>query len=193
MSLTELIVAYLAERARLTVFAPLAVLIAFTSWLAAPPGEASLVAFAGCATQALLLALAFRVWDDLEDRSRDAVRHPERVTVRAHRGAPLVGLALVFTAAGVLPLFGGTFVAARLAILACTAIGLAIWYAARPALPSRFGGLVVLAKYPAIAMALAPRLADVSIVRAGTCAVVLFVIVGLFELLDDRSLFRGIA
>jgi 4-hydroxybenzoate polyprenyltransferase len=78
--------AYLAERFSLRVFVPMAVVIA---------GAASGGALSGArllldAAFGLLLLAQFRSWDDLADRGRDAVSHPERVLVRAMSTAPLV-------------------------------------------------------------------------------------------------------
>jgi len=50
---------------------------------------------------ALALVVAFRIWDDLADRDRDRVKHPDRVVVRASSTAPL-------RAAGWMLAFGAT-------------------------------------------------------------------------------------
>jgi len=191
MSSTELVARYLAERARPTVFVPLALLIAETAWLAAPGAERNFASFSVCAMQALLLVLALRIWDDLQDRERDAARHPDRVTVRARRTAPLVALGTALALGGALSLAGDSVPLSRIAILVATLVGLCVWYRTRPSEPSRLAGIVVLAKYPAIAIALAPGLGDLTALRAAAAAGSLYLIACAYEYLEDRS--RGIS
>ena len=47
-------------------------------------------AFATDLALALALVMTFRIWDDLMDRERDRMKHPDRVVVRASSIAPLV-------------------------------------------------------------------------------------------------------
>jgi 4-hydroxybenzoate polyprenyltransferase len=191
MSSIDLVTGYLAERARPTVFVPLAALIAASAWLAAPVASRSAASFGLCAIQALLLVLALRVWDDLQDRARDAARHPDRVTVRARRTGPLIGLAVLLTACGALLLTAATVPMARIAILASIGLGLVVWYRARPAEPSRLSSVVLLVKYPALAIALAPGLGELTPMRAVAAAGVLYLIACTYEYLEDRQ--RGIS
>ncbi|HWJ15729.1 MAG TPA: hypothetical protein VNS10_18445 [Gemmatimonadaceae bacterium] len=190
MSSIDLVAGYLAERARPTVFVPLAALIAETAWLAAPGAPRSAASFGLCAIQALLLVMALRVWDDLQDRARDAVRHPERMTVRAHRTGPLIVLAVLLAVCGALLLTTATVPLARVAILGSIGLGLIVWYHARPEEPSRLSGIVLLAKYPALAIALAPGLGELTPVRAACAAGVLYLVACTYEYLEDRH--RGI-
>lgn len=190
MSSIELVAGYLAERARPTVFVPLALLIAETAWLAAPGGDRTAVSFGMCAIQALFSVLALRIWDDLQDRTRDTVRHPDRVTVRARRVAPLVALGVVLAVGAVLSLRSATVPVARVAIVVVVVVGLVAWYKARPAEPTRLSSVVLLAKYPALAIALAPGLGDLAPVRAGIAAGTLYIIAVAYEYLEDRH--RGI-
>lgn len=191
MSSIELLAKYLGQRARPLVFVPLAFLVAETAWLAAPGRNRTAAAFALCAAQALLLVLSLRVWDDVQDRARDAVRHPERMTVRARRTAPFTALSLSLAAMGVFPLLGATVPLARAAILATIGAVLLLWYRTRPAEPSRLSGAVLLAKYPALAIALAPGLGEVTPARATAAAGTLYVIACTYEYLEDRH--RGIS
>jgi len=190
MSSIELVAGYLAERARPTVFVPLALLIAETAWLAAPGAERTAASFGMCAIQALLIVLALRIWDDLQDRALDAVRHPDRVTVRARRVAPLVALGVVLAGGAVLSLRSATVPLARVAIVVVIVVGLVVWYKARPAEPSRLSSVILLAKYPVLAIALAPGLAELTPVRAGVAAATLYIIAVAYEYLEDRH--RGI-
>ena len=186
MSSIELVATYLAERARPTVFVPLALLIAETAWLAAPGTERTAASFALCATQALLLVMALRIWDDLQDRARDAGRHPDRITVRAQRVAPLAALAAALAVCGGLSLIFSTAPLARVAIVVAIVVGLVVWYHARPAEPSHLSGVVLLAKYPALAIALAPGLDELAPMRAGAAAIALYAITVTYEYLEDR-------
>src|ERR1700719_604806 len=84
--------AYLRERFPLRIFGLAAVaLAAAASWAsAATPTPATLVYATACSA---LLALQFRLWDDLEDRDRDRATHPGRLLVRTpaalwHRPLP---------------------------------------------------------------------------------------------------------
>lgn len=191
VSSIELVGRYLAERARLTVFVPLALAIALTAWVVAPGTELSVAGFASRGAQALLLILALRIWDDLEDRGRDAGRHPERVAVRARRTAPLIGLSVALGAGGALSLLGATVPLRRIAILAAVVLGLLVWYQARPAEPSRLAGAALLAKYPALAIALAPGLDELAPARAVVAAGALYLVAFTYEFLEDRH--RGIS
>jgi len=74
--------AYLAERFRPAVFAPAIARHAGLALWAAEAGPTA-ARLAGAAGLAALLLLQFRLWDDLEDRDRDRVAHPERVLVLA--------------------------------------------------------------------------------------------------------------
>src|SRR5262249_36544322 len=134
MSPIETMARYLAQRARLVVFVPLAAILAFVSGWSAPS------AFAITTVEALSLILAFRIWDDLEDRPRDAIEHPERVTVVAHHAWPLVLLAMLFAAAGL--------VATNAMPIALVALLLLAWYRVRPSKNGVMSGHVVLLKYP---------------------------------------------
>ena len=191
MSSTELVVEYLSERARPTVFVPLALLVAGAAWFVAPGAAWTALSFAVCGAQALILILALRVWDDLQDRHRDAMRDPDRVTVRAHSTAPLMWLGATLAAIGALMLLGADAPLRRVGILGAVVFGLLVWYRARPVEPSRLASMVLLVKYPALAVLLAPSLGEVSLVRAATSAGALYVIACTYEFLEDRS--RGLS
>jgi hypothetical protein len=191
VSSIELVTAYLTERARPMVFVPLALLIAEAAWLAAPDSRQSVAGLATRAVQALLLVLALRVWDDLQDRKRDAVRHPDRVTVRFRRAVPLVGLGVAFAIGGVVCLAVDTVPRLRITLLVGIAFGLLAWYRLRPAEPSRVASMALLAKYPALAIVLAPGLEEVAPVRATLAAATLYVVACTYELMEDRH--RGVS
>jgi len=190
MSSTELVVGYLGERARPTVFVPLSLLVAGTAWFIAPGPVWDALGFAVCSARALVLILALRIWDDLQDRPRDAVRDPDRVTVRARSTAPLVWLGTALAVGAAMTLLGTAVPVRRITILGAVVLSLLVWYRARPAEPSRLASAVLLAKYPALAILLAPGLGDFSPARAAISAGVLYAIVCSYEFLEDRS--RGV-
>ncbi len=68
-------------------------------------GWAGATAFAIDAIVALALVVAFRIWDDVTDRERDRLKHPDRVVVRASSTTPLHAAAWVI-ALGALVLVG---------------------------------------------------------------------------------------
>jgi hypothetical protein len=168
MSPSELIVRYLAERARPIVFVPLAVALALVGARSTPRS------FAIAALEALLLILAFRIWDDLEDRPRDAIEHPERVTVVAPHIWPLVLLAIVFAVGGL--------IAANMLPVVVIAIVLLAWYRLRPTSTGVMSGHVVLLKYPAIALAVAP------VAPPAAVLVSLYLLLCVVECFDDPAL-----
>jgi len=69
-SMLDLIVAYLRERVRARVLIPLALSLAFTGWLLVPSASFDAVTIFAATVRAFVFSLAFRVWDDLEDRQR---------------------------------------------------------------------------------------------------------------------------
>src|SRR5438034_3926404 len=76
-----MVAAYLRERFPLRIFAPAAVgIVAAARWASA--SAATPAAFVLATVCSILLLLQFRLWDDLEDRDRDAATHPERLMVR---------------------------------------------------------------------------------------------------------------
>ena len=182
MSTFDLIRRYLVERARLGVFIPLAVLLALTGRVFSPSGFGSLSGFLGAASQALILALAFRIWDDLEDRQRDATDHPNRVMVVSGETGPFVMLMLVLAVVGMAPVVVLASHAVDRLVALDIAIGiLLVCYRLRWR-RSVFGGYVVLVKYPAIAFIVAPA-APSPLVLA-----LLYFLICVFETLDDRAL-----
>lgn len=132
-----MIAAWLRERFTLHLFLPLAVFIG----LATSGGSKPLVVDTGFA---LLLLMQFRLWDDLADRTADAIAHPERVLVRA----PDVTAAIAFCGAlAVLNIClavwrdGSGLAVALLAVLDGT---LGAWYLS----PRAASALLPLLKYP---------------------------------------------
>lgn len=98
----RLLLAYARERLTVAKVLP-AVLLVVVATLAGG-GWSGLPVLARDALLALALVVGFRIWDDLVDRERDRVKHPDRVVVRASSTAPLraVGWVLAFGAMVVL-------------------------------------------------------------------------------------------
>src|SRR5438105_4707949 len=100
MSTPELLAAYLHQRARARLLVPLAFVLASAGCILAPSISFDVVPFFIAASQAFVFTLAFRVWDDLEDRLADRARFPDRVMGICGRTTPFVVLALTLAALG---------------------------------------------------------------------------------------------
>jgi len=190
MSALELIVAYVRQRARLRLFVPLSILLALAGrWMVAST-DVSIGAIAIAALEALGLALAFRIWDDVEDRDADRIRHPDRVMATASTTAPFYALGLVCSSAAILPLISGPSALRRLGALSLAAAMLSIWYGFRSR--DRSHALeehVLTIKYPLIAYAVAPELpVDVLTLRIAAILIVLYVFICVYEYAEDVEL-----
>jgi hypothetical protein len=161
--------AWLIERLPLSRFGPVAVFLA----LLGGPAELDRLPLIGLA---LVLIATFRMRDDLDDRRRDAIAHPERTLVRARCIRPFV-----FAMAGGLVLgclgLGLAYGLARALSLLGLAVAFELGY--RLELPGRHRW--VLLKYPAFALLLADTLAPT---LAGLC----YLSFAIYERLDDETL-----
>jgi 4-hydroxybenzoate polyprenyltransferase len=185
MSSRELIVRYVRERARLSVFIPLAlVMAAMGRWTGGRvDGWTETAGYALTALTALVLVLAFRVWDDLEDRSRDAREHPSRVTVIADSVAPLTAVGLMLGALGLLLVVLGPHAGSRLIAVTMAVAVLAAWYRVRPASARAVvNAHVVLLKYPLLAFA------ATSASPPTGALVSLYLVLCAYEIVDDPAL-----
>ena len=190
MSTRELLAAYLRQRVRPSAFVPLALLLALAGRLLSPPAQFHMGAFILATAQAFVFTLAFRVWDDLEDRHADGVHHPERVMVRSGRVVPFVVLAVVLGMSAVLSLLVLSEPLQRSVAVAVAAGILSVWYAARPSEKWNrvAGGLIVLVKYPLIAYAVAPALPDALSFRTLAALGALYALICVYEYADDAEL-----
>ena len=171
-----------------TRFLPLAALLV---WAAAPAGSTSVAALVAQLVIAVTLIAQFRLWDDLVDRTRDRVVHPERIVARAASVVPFaqtVGLLCAGNAIALAVLHGVPTLAGFVLLNAMAAL----WYAShrRRELIHVF---VLHLKYPAFVLLLSP--AGVGAPFAGA-AIVYATLVG-YELLDESrgglSLARAVA
>jgi hypothetical protein len=148
MTTAATFLAYLRERFRPTVFGPAAALLT-AAGLWAVDRVPSPVTIAGSAGFLVLLLLAFRLWDDLEDRDRDSRLHRGRVLVQSSPAPFWRALALLSVAAVALPIVASRPLAASGAVLLLAA-GWIAYRTLRPHVPERaWSQQVVLLKYPA--------------------------------------------
>ena len=179
-----MVTAYLRERFHLRLFAPLALAIAL---VAAASGAhwATVVVDAGFA---LLLLAQFRLWDDLADRPRDAVTHPDRVLVRAGEVTPAIGFC------GALAVLNICLAVWRdgmsVAILGGLNLAAGAWYLSASSRDPVYVP-VLLTKYPAFVFVVAGgRLAEAPLpVVAGAAA--LYVVVCAYEAWHDPLNWRS--
>ena len=167
--------AYLRERFPLTLYVPLAIALT-SSWL--PP--------LGGSVFALLLLLQFRLWDDLADRHRDAVTHPQRALVRA------VTVTLVIALCGMLAVLNICIAVWRdasgiaVSVLAALDAIFAAWYLARGR-RTAFGDHLLLAKYPAMVAIVAGSRVTTSPLPVLATAAVIYLAACAYEAWHDRS------
>jgi len=171
---------YRAERFDLRQFAPLAMLVVLVGQTGGQPG--SVGTFRLQAILTLVWLLAFRLIDDLGDRSYDASHHPQRLLVRAESPAPFRAL---LTLTGVVSLTGAAFLlsltAAGLLLLAAGALAVA-----SQAVPSRLARAhVVLIKYPLFVLLLGCNSSGAPPVRLLVGALCLYFAFACYELLHD--------
>ena len=183
-----MIAAYLRERFTLRLFLPLALFIGLATASTGQEWEA----LALDTGYALLLLVQFRVWDDLPDRSRDAVSHPERVLVRAPDVTPHIAFC------GALAVLN---ICLAVSLLALLNLALGAWYLSRSHRrtasedPARL--IAFLAKYPAILFIVAGARLASSPVQTVSAALLLYVVVCAYEAWHDpksplaRSLSTG--
>ena len=190
-SMRDLIVAYLRERVRARVLVPLALLLALTGWLLAPAGGLDSRAFLVATAQAFVLSLAFRVWDDLEDRNADRLRRPHRVMARSTRTAPFLVLVALLAVGGMTSLLQSSDPLPRFIALAAAIAILSVWYATRRLENwNRVAGEhIVSLKYPLIAFVVAPTLpAAAGVGRTVAVLAALYALICIYEYMDDPEL-----
>lgn len=200
MSRAETMRRYLSERYPSRRFVPLALLLAGAGMLAVPRTEhistvAVLRPGLRAALVAYLIVLSLRVWDDLEDRERDAPAHPDRVSVQIASATPLRYLQWASAAVVSVLIATGAEPATRLLVLSLLAAVLGIWYRARASLTpsSVIAAHVVLLKYPVIAYLVAPgAVRGVSgLALAAPALMMVYLLLCIHEGLDDPELRRS--
>src|SRR5213592_815366 len=183
--------AYLRERFPQRIFAPAAIgIVVAAHWASTAPTTAPTLMFVTACS--FLFLLQFRLWDDLEDRDRDAATHPERLLVRT-AAAPyrcgLGGLALADVArCGI----GGWPAAVEIALL--NLIFSVAYRRTRRHVPDgvwRFS--ILLLKYPAFVGVLATILGAPQPGRVAVAALVAYSTACGYEALHGRHQLAGVA
>ena len=175
------VAAYLRERFRLALFGPLCLLL--TAAAAWSTGGVTTSPLPITVLLGAILLLQFRLWDDLEDRSRDRHTHPTRVLVTAPAEPFRRVLAMLAVAAIALSARQPNAFAATLAL------NIAFWCAYRVVRPRvspnswRFG--LLLCKYPGFVGVMAISLGDVDSARLGMAATAAYLCASGYELLHD--------
>ncbi len=200
MSCAEILWHYLIERYPARRFVPLALLLASAGMLAVPGTErlgavAALTTGLWAALAAYVAVLALRVWDDLQDRERDASVHPDRITLRDDAATPLRYLELVSAAAAIVLIATGSRPMTRLFVFALLGAAFGLWYRARASLDVSpvLAAHVVLIKYPVIAYLVAPGVVHGTkgLVLAAPVMVTVYLLVCIHEGLHDPQLRRS--
>ena len=127
--------------------------------------------------------ISFRIWDDVMDRERDRVRHPERVVVRTRSigSLSLAASCIALAGAGALMRLHGA--ASVLLLIALSGV-LATWYALR-GVRSAAGDRLLLFKYPVFTLAL---IVPASLTpRAATSALGVYLAACAYEWRHDRE------
>lgn len=160
--------AYVHERFPITVFGPLALLLAG----AALGGRFEPWRLALHTLGALSLLAQFRIWDDLADRHRDDATHPHRVLVRATSTAPVLCLGIGLLALNVALAARSDAPVLSLWLLALVHAALGASYLLRRG-RTILTDQLLLAKYPAFICVLAGgRLLDAPVPVAAAAALI---------------------
>lgn len=199
MSRAEIVRAWLRERYPARRFVSLALVLGAVGVLASPeltriPVADATAAWARGAIVAYLLVLCFRIVDDLADRSLDATLHPTRITVREDC-EPLRWVSWVSCGIVAMLLAVGPQRAERLLVLIALDAALLLWYRMRRPTDRAAitNAIVVLAKYPVIALLAAPAVlwTEDGLARAAPFLFALYLILCVHEVLDDPVLRRS--
>lgn len=175
-----MILAYLRERFRLAFFGPIACVLA----LGALGRFAEPLVLVTTAAAGLLLLAEFRIWDDVADRRKDAVEHPDRVLVRAenHQRVVELGIALLPLNLAIAALRDPSFVS--VALLAFLHAALGTYYLLRRG-RTVLGDQVLLAKYPAFVCILAGDRVFTSPLPVAVAAALIYVAASVYEAWHD--------
>lgn len=159
---------WIASRMPARLFGTVALLITGGAALGGAPSATWALA---AAVTALLLLFQFRLWDDLADAPSDRVRHPERYLPRCASTSPFRTALGVAAASSLIAVFllGGPAAAAGLALLN---LGFAAWYRRAPEARAGVPGtMLLLLKYPAFVLLLAPAPRDPLLLTLACAAV----------------------
>jgi 4-hydroxybenzoate polyprenyltransferase len=131
----------------------------------------------------LCFVVSFRIGDDIMDRERDRLHHPERVVARARSAAPLAVAALLIGMGATAVLFQ-THGPGSVSLVLVFSGALATWYALRRT-RSPGGDRLLLFKYPVFTLAL---IAPAAVTPRGLAAALgVYLAACLYEWLHDRE------
>jgi 4-hydroxybenzoate polyprenyltransferase len=133
-----------------------------------------------------LLVAQFRIWDDLADRHRDTMDHPDRVLVNADSVTPVRIACAGLTAANFGWVFARDGFGASLALLIALNGGAGVWYARRGVRTAAADHLL-LAKYPAIVAIVAGTRLTVDPARTLLAMVSAYLAACVYEAWHDRT------
>lgn len=175
------IAAYFRERFPLAVFGPVCLMLTAAAFWSVT--SVAVLRLAVALLLGIVLVVQFRLWDDLEDRTRDRATHPARVLVNAP-AEPFRLLLLALTAIGIA--LSASQQAALASVLALNAAGWCAYRLVRRRLSSngwRFGLLPL--KYPGFIAVMAVFLGDVFPLRLAAAMATTYMCASGYELLHD--------
>ena len=177
-----LLVAYARERLTPGRLLPAGLLVLVSG--AIGRGWSGLEALAADTAAAFGLVVSFRVWDDLMDRERDRVAHPDRVLVRAGSTSPLWTAAAVMAAGAAAVLWATRGVSSVMFLAAYTLVLASAYAAAGPRTAAR--DRILLLKYAVFTLALI-GLPAAATTRGLLSAAAAFVAACIYEHLHDAD------
>jgi len=178
--------AYARERFGPAVFVPAILGLAACALVAAATAFTIAAAVRAMLVTCLLVA-QFRIWDDLEDRERDARAHPNRVMVQS-AAWPFWSLWLALGLAGASVLHQAGRPAPLLAYALLVVVLFLAYRLARAAVSERlWSRWMLLAKYPAIVAVVALGLGRPAPGRLVVAAAVVFAAAHLYERVHTRT------
>ncbi len=178
-----IVMAYLRQRFAFRVFGPAIALLALLAYWATAP--ASIGATAGLAVVLMApLIVLFRVWDDIEDSSRDRIAHPERILPRSPAALfNTFRLALLVATLALFLVVGTWRSALGFSVLTLIAH---IWYRyARAHLGELAARYALLLKYPAFVALVTYAIAPLHPARVAAAALLAYLIACVYEALHD--------
>jgi 4-hydroxybenzoate polyprenyltransferase len=190
--MTRTFAAYVLERFRPAVFLP-----AILGLAACATAAGSVAPTRPAVTRAVvltgILVAQFRLWDDLEDRERDARTHPDRVLVRS-AAQPFWVVWTVLFSAGALLLGGKDRPWPLLAYGLLVAAMFLAYRQLRAVVSERlWSEWLLLAKYPAFVVIIALAIGRPSPVRVGIAAAMAFTAAHLYERAHTRAELPGVS
>jgi 4-hydroxybenzoate polyprenyltransferase len=176
-----MLAAYLRERLPVRLLLPASVGLALVAVGVETPATLSAVV-----VTAGLLVAQFRIWDDLADRNRDRIDHPERVLVNADSVTPVRIACAGLAAANFGWVFARDGFGASLALLIALNGGAAVWYARRGVRTTAADHLL-LTKYAAIVAIVAGTRLAVDPARTLLAMVSAYLAACVYEAWHDRT------